>query len=265
VPQRGYLDHVSGGTTDADINVFGPIARSARDLDLLLDVLAGPVDADAVGWRLELPPARFDRPAGVRIGVWFDDDAAPIDREYRALLGAAADRLADAGAKVADAHPPVNFAEQVAVFNAMILPAISPSLDADQQEALSGSHRQWLRAEEQRIALRRVWAQWYEQHDLLLLPVISVPAFAHQQEADFMTRQVMINGESRNYVELVSWPGLVGITGHPSAVAPIGRTAAGIPVGMQLAGAFLRDRDAIAGAQIVEDLLGGFTPPPAFA
>ena len=42
IPQRGYLDSVGGGTTDADINVFGPMARSADDLDLLLSVLAGP-------------------------------------------------------------------------------------------------------------------------------------------------------------------------------------------------------------------------------
>jgi amidase len=262
VPQRGYLDHVGGGTTDADINVFGPLARSARDLDLLLDVLAGPVDADAVGWRLDLPPARFDSPAAVRIGVWFDDDAAPVDREYRALLGAAADRLADAGAEVEDTHPPVDLTEQVALFNAMILPAISPSLEADQQDVLSGSHRQWLRFEEQRVALRRVWADWYEQHDLLLCPVMGLPAFAHQQRDDFMTRRVLINGKSRSYVELVSWTGLIGITGHPSAVPPIGRTTAGIPVGMQIVGAYLRDRDAVAGARIVEDLLGGFTPPP---
>jgi amidase len=265
VPQRGYLDHVGGGTTDADINVFGPIARSGRDLDLLLDVLAGPVDTEAVAWRLDLPPARFDGPAGVRVGVWFDDDAAPIDREYRALLGAAADRLADAGAKVEDAHPPVDFAEQVTLFNAMILPAISPSLEADQQDLLSGSHRQWLRTEEQRSAMRRVWTEWYERHDLLLCPVINVPAFAHQQENDFMTRQITINDESHSYVELVSWTGLIGITGHPSAVAPIGRTEAGIPVGIQIVGAYLRDRDAIAGARMVEDLLGGFTPPPLLA
>ena len=45
VPQRGYLDSVGGGTTDADINVFGPMARSADDLDLLLSVLAGPEPA----------------------------------------------------------------------------------------------------------------------------------------------------------------------------------------------------------------------------
>ena len=56
VPQRGYLDSVGGGTTDADINVFGPMARSAGDLDLLLSVLAGPEPAGAPAWRIELPP-----------------------------------------------------------------------------------------------------------------------------------------------------------------------------------------------------------------
>jgi amidase len=264
VPQRGYLDHVGGGTTDADINVFGPIARSARDLDLLLDVVAGPLAPDAVAWRLELPPARFDAPAGARIGVWFDVDDAPIDREYRALLGAAADRLADAGARVEETRPTVNFGEQVDLFSRMILPAISPSLDPEHQEVLSGSYRQWLRTEEQRTSLRGVWAEWFEDHDLLLCPVMGVPAFEHQQDHDFMTRSVTINGQRRGYTELVSWAGLIGITGHPSAVPPIGRTAAGIPVGMQMVGGYLRDRDATAGARIAETVIGGFTPPPLF-
>ncbi|HEY5013599.1 MAG TPA: amidase family protein [Acidimicrobiia bacterium] len=264
VPQRGYLDHVGGGTTDADINVFGPIARSARDLDLLLDVLAGPVDEDAVGWRLELPPARFDGAAGMRVGVWFDDDAAPVDREYRALLGAAADRLADAGARVEDSHPRVDLSEQVDLFNNMILPAISPSLGADLEDALSGSHRQWLRLEERRAGMRKVWAEWFEHHDLLLCPVMSKPAFEHQQDADFMTRTVTVNGTSVPYTSLVSWTGLIGIAGHPAAVPPIGQTEAGIPVGMQMVGAYLRDRDAVAGARIAEEVLGGFVPPPRF-
>jgi len=265
VPQRGYLDHVGGGTTDADINVFGPIARSAGDLDLLLDVLAGPVPEQAPAWRLELPAARFDSASQLRVGVWFDEDAVPIDREYRALLGAAVDRLADAGARVEETHPPVDFVEQVTLFNAMILPAISPSLDAELQDELSGSHRQWLRLEEQRAAVRRVWADWFADHDLLLCPVFSNPAFAHDQAGDFMTRQVTVNGEVRSYPELVSWAGLIGITGHPSAVPPIGRTAAGLPVGMQMVGGYLRDRDAIAGARIAEAVLGGFTSPPGFA
>ncbi|HEX4493591.1 MAG TPA: amidase family protein [Acidimicrobiia bacterium] len=265
IPQRGYLDHVGGGTTDADINVFGPIARSAADLDLLLDVLAGPLPEQAAAWRLELPRARFDSVKGLRVGTWFDHPGAPVDREYRALLGAAADRLADAGAHVDDSHPPIDFTEQVTLFNAMILPAISVSLEPELQDALSGSHRAWLQLEAQRAEVRRVWSEWFDDHDLLLCPVLSVPAFPHDQAGDFMTRQVQVNGETRSYPELVSWAGLVGITGHPSAVPPIGRTEAGLPVGMQMVGGYLRDRDAIAGARIAEEIFGGFTAPPGFS
>lgn len=265
IPQRGYLDHVGGGTTDADINVFGPIARSAADLDLLLDVLAGPLPEQAAAWRLELPRARFDSVKGLRVGTWFDHPDAPVDREYRALLGAAADRLADAGAHVDDSHPPIDFTEQVTLFNAMILPAISVSLEPELQDALSGSHRAWLQLEAQRAEVRRVWSEWFDDHDLLLCPVLSVPAFPHDQAGDFMTRQVQVNGETRSYPELVSWAGLVGITGHPSAVPPIGRTEAGLPVGMQMVGGYLRDRDAIAGARIAEEIFGGFTAPPGFS
>ena len=65
VSQRGYLDRVGGGRTDPDINVFGPLARSAEDLDLLLDVLAGPNADDAVAWRLQLPAAPPHRPVAL--------------------------------------------------------------------------------------------------------------------------------------------------------------------------------------------------------
>src|SRR5579864_7903970 len=58
ISQRGYLDHVGGGATNADINVFGPLARSAEDLELLLTVLAGPDSDRALAWRLELPEPR---------------------------------------------------------------------------------------------------------------------------------------------------------------------------------------------------------------
>ena len=80
-----------------------------------------------------------------------------------------------------------------------------------------------------------------------------------------MSRTMVVNGESIPYPALVSWTGLIGIAGLPSAVPPIGHTDGGIPVGMQMVGAYLRDRDAVAGARVAEDLFGGFTPPPRFA
>src|SRR4051795_3944585 len=145
IPQRGYLDHVGGGTTDADINVFGPIARSAKDLELLLGVLAGPPPEQASAWRIELPEPTIKRGLdGQRIALWLDDPACRIDASYFAVLQKTAVALEAAGAKVEDAHPPVDFAEQVGLFTALITEAITPSMPTEIAEAFSANHLSWL-------------------------------------------------------------------------------------------------------------------------
>ncbi len=266
VSQRGYLDRVGGGTTDADINVFGPMARSAADLDMLLDVMAGP-DADrSAAWRLELPPATVDSLRGARVAVWFDEPAYPIEAEYRAVLGRAADALADAGAHVEVAHPPVDMAEQVALFMAMIGPAVSPSLPDDVAESISGSHLNWLRLEQQRAALRARWADWFSNWDVLLSPVTPTPAFGHDQEGDFFSRTIDVNGETRPYLDNIAWTGLVGLIGLPSAVPPLGPTASGLPVGVQVVAPYLHDRTAVGVAGLVAETVdgAGYRVPPGF-
>lgn len=260
IPQRGYLDHVGGGLTDADINVFGPIARSARDLDVLLGVLAGPEPERAVAWKLEVPAAGFDSLEGLRVGTWLDDPACPVDAEYGVLLRATADRLADAGAQVDAAHPPVTFGEQHALFTKLILPAISPSLPDEAAEVMGGSHRAWLRAEEERARLRIVWAEWFTEHDVLLLPVMTVPAFRHDNESGLQERRILVNGQERSLSDTIQWLGLIGVVGLPSAVVPIGRVG-GLPVGMQIVAPFLHDRRVVRAAELVDTVLGAYSPP----
>jgi amidase len=264
VPQRGYLDGVGRGTTDADINVFGPIARSADDLALLLDVLAGPPPELSPAWRLALPEPRQAGVAGLRVGVWLDEPACAVDTAMRDVIKLAVDRFSDAGAHVEDVRPPVDPVEQVALFNTMILPAISPSLDPALADQLSGSHLAWLRNEQARAALRRRWADWFADWDVLLCPVALTPAFPHQQDGDFFTRTVEVNGAERSYVEHTWWTGLVGIAGLPSAVPPIGRTPAGLPVGVQVVAPFLHDRTAVQVAGLLAEVAGGYEPPPGF-
>jgi amidase len=265
VPQRGYLDHVGGGTTDADINVFGPIARGAEDLDLLLSVLAGPEPERSPAWRLELPPARHTEAASYRVGVWLEEPSCPMDREQLDVLRGAVGRLADAGAKVEEAHPPVDFDHQVGLFQQLILGAISPSMDAEVAEAMSGSHLGWLRADEERARLRAVWAQWFETYDLLLCPVLATPAFPHNQEGEMFTRTLTVNGEEVPYINTVMWTGLIGVVGLPSAVPPVGRTPGGLPVGIQVVAPFLRDREAVRAAGLLAELAGGYQVPPGFS
>jgi amidase len=264
IPQRGYLSHVGGGTTDVDINVFGPIVRSADDLDLLLGVLAGPEPERAAGWKLDLPESDAHTLADFRIGTWLDDPASPVESEYAGMLRAAADRIADAGGRVDDDRPPVEFAQQRELFVRMIVPAMAPSLPDEQADASSGSHLAWLRAEEDRAALRRTWAEWFTGHDLLLLPVVTVPAFPHDHDPDMFGRTIEVDGQSRALVSTIDWLGLIGIVGLPSAVVPIGRNAGGLPVGMQIVAPSLHDRRAVRAAQLVADVLGGYTAPPGF-
>jgi amidase len=47
-------------------------------------------------------------------------------------------------------------------------------------------------------------------------------------------------------------------------VVPVGRTAAGLPVGVQVVADFHQDRTALAVAQRVTDALGGFEAPPGY-
>src|SRR5205823_288822 len=111
-----------------DINVFGPLARAADDLGLALDVLAGPPPELATAWTVRLPAARRASVAEHRVAVWFDEPSVPLDAEYRSLLIAAVDALADAGARVVEAHPPVDFGAQYELFFNMMVSAASPML-----------------------------------------------------------------------------------------------------------------------------------------
>ncbi len=264
VPQRGYLDHVGGGATDADVNVFGPIARSADDLDVLIGVLASPAPEHAPAWRVELPPSDKQSLDEFRIGLWFDAPDCPLDTEYRAMLGATVDALSDTGAKVDEGRPPVDFADATGLFFRMVGAAASVSAPDEVAEVSAGSHRSWLRAEQERAQLRRVWADWFEDYDLFLCPVLTVPPFRHNREGNIMDRTVEVNGEPRSIISTISWPGFIGVVGLPSAVAPIGHTAAGLPVGIQLVSPYLHDLRSVRAAKLVGELTAGYQVPPGF-
>ncbi len=262
VSQRGYLDRVGGGVIDADINVFGPIARSPEDLDLLLGVLAGPDSEDATAWTLELPPPRHDALGDYRVGLWLDDPACEVDSEVVALLSGAGAALEGAGAKVAEARRPVELAAAVELFNTLILAAISVSAPLEVGDAISGTHRAWLDRHQDRTLMRRRWAEWFREYDVLLCPVTPMPAFPHDHHGTIGDRSVVINGRSRHQIDALTWTGLVGTVYLPSTVVPVGLTSVGLPVGVQVVGPYLEDRTSLfVGARLAE-LTGGYVPPP---
>ena len=83
-PRHGHVLGPHGPNPAFTMGVQGPLARDARDLELALDAIAGPVDGEEVAWRLALPPARAGQLAEFRVAVLPEADWLPQDAEIAA-------------------------------------------------------------------------------------------------------------------------------------------------------------------------------------
>lgn len=284
VPALGQIPGPPGTLTQADIAVAGPMARDVEDLELGLDVLAGPDDWYGVGYRLELPPPRQQRLRDFRVAAWLDDPACPIDNVVRAVLEQATRALEQAGARVDyQARPDFSFSYATDVFFQLLFAAQSGGYSHDQVEAMAHSagavdgelallhrgsslrHRAWLSANERRLQMRRKWHAFFRDWDALLLPVLPTTAIPHDPSEPMAARTLVINGERRPYLDQLRWVGLTGVAYLPATVVPLGLAADGLPVGIQIAGPFLEDRTTLALGRHLLEILGRFRPPPGFA
>ena len=263
VPSTGYLDHAAGGITEADVNVLGPIARSADDLEMLLGLLLrkdGPLVA-----RLPPPPAEVRT---LRVAAWLDDDFCRVDDEVLAVLTRATDALAASGIAVdRHARPPINAAAAAGLGMWLVGAAVEQSSPDDVAEGSAGrpgatTHRAWLDAHRAREAIREQWAQFFTQYDAVLLPVTFVPPFPHLQTGTFGDRTLTCNGAVRPYSDIVRWTILTGMAYLPVTVPPIGLSRSGLPIGVQVVGPYGSDYRTIRLAAHLAELCGGYRPPP---
>ena len=197
--------------------------------------------------------------------LWLDDPACSVDSRALALLEGAAEALAGAGARVSRSRPPLDLADMASLFTSLITPAISLSVDKETGEAISGTVRTWLENHRRRTEVRRIWADWFKDFDVLLCPVLPMLPFEHDQHGTIYDRFVDINGTPRNHIDALSWTGLIGVAYLPSTVVPVGRVPVGdieLPVGIQVVGPYLEDRTSIFVAGRLAEITGGYVPPP---
>ena len=289
IPTRG---HAPPGTpelsvaADADLGVVGPLARSAGDLRLALEVLAGPDDAQATGYRLALPPARHVRLENFTVLVLEKHPLLPTSSEIAEALQHFAGSLRRAGASVADSSPLLpdlthmaetfdwllmaflgaNFPDAAYVGRrdaAARLAAEDKSFETTRQRAFVSSHRDWIRAHRARIAIAHQWRQFFREWDVALCPVLPATAFPHD-DAEVDRRTIDIDGQRIPYAYQALWSGPASLSGLPATTMPIGLGRSGLPVGVQIIGPYLEDRTTLELAQLAEREFGGFRAPPGF-
>ena len=289
VPPRGSVPpRVPALPGSIDLSVIGPMARSANDLEALLDVVAGPDDLDqGVAYRLALPPARHAGLADFRVIVL---DAHPLTATegcVASVIGGLASGLQKAGASVSrcsELLPDLTFVARLysrlllATFasrwpeaeyarmreGAAGLSADDESLRVDQLRGATMSFREWFADNGKRNGVRARWRALFREFDAVICPVTPTPAFPHDHLPDQDARKLMINGAPHPYSDNLLWASLATLPGLPATALPIGRSPGGLPIGVQIIGPWLEDRTPIHLARLIEREFGGFQPPAAF-
>lgn len=283
VPIVGHLPPPPGALAEPDLGVAGPIARSARDLELLLDVIAGPLAERAKAYSFKLPPARATALRDFRVGAWLEDPDYPLDGAVASVLddalralehaGVQVDRNARVGRGLRDIHDdylrllsPITLVDRSPASIERIARRIEkPGQDpriALMSRAMIQRQIEYYPVHERRLQLGARFAELFRSYDVLLCPITQVTAVPHDQERAFGRRTIDVDGSVRSALELTGWISPATACHLPATAAPVGRTAQGMPVGMQVIGPYLEDRTAIAFAGLLSELVGGYAAPP---
>jgi amidase len=248
LPMRGHAPPGLDGA-DSPLSVVGPLARTADDLALALEVLAGPDRDEATGYKLALPPPRHRELGGYRALVVDQHPSARTDSEIRAALRGAGEEIARAGGKVffESALLP-DLAAAHSTYMASLLTVTTRG--APNPSEVISAHR-WLELADLRAKLRRQWRALFDEFDVVLTPPFGTAAFPHTDEPNWRSRTLIIDGAETPYGNQLAWPGLATLPGLPATIAPIGTTKAGLPIGVQVVSAFLEDRNSIAVAGLL--------------
>jgi len=283
IPDEGH--RLPGQYHETDIAVVGPLARTAGDLDLALQLTAGPTGMRARGHHVELEAIAPRDPSAWRVAVQFESPVLTQDVELTAQLQVAVEQLVAAGVQVDEtARPDIDQERAWDVYTLMLRSAASNAVPDEDYAAhvaagerwengdrdyrarlgkgISLSHREWLDIHNEREHQRLKWDEFFDDYDLLLCPIAASAAFPHDHEGERADRTIPINDGREPVVDQLFWAGWSCGVFLPGTVAPAGLTASGLPCGLQIVAPHLRDRRGIAFAQLMEDVVGGWIAPP---
>jgi amidase len=273
-PSVGRVARTPAAKIDRNLTVQGPMARNVEDLALLLDAMSGEHLADP----LSLPslPASFlsaarsgQRPK--RVAYSPDLGITPVDPEVAAITAKAAARFAEAGAIVEEAHPDLREAHECfhvlrafdfAISKAALLrekrDQLKPEIVWNIEQGLKLTIEKLERAEAQRVAMFTRTLEFFETYDLLLTPATIVAPFPIQN-------RYVAECAGKTFDNYVEWLGIVyaiTLVCCPALSLPCGFTASGLPVGLQMVAPPRGEAQLLAGARVLEDILGlrGTTP-----
>jgi amidase len=244
---------------------IGPMARSVEDLHLLFSVLAA-TETSQTASSLQKRGALL---RGSRVGWYTDDGVSPVTEGTRQAVAAAGRALSDAGLIVEECCPPAvergadlwlklfsrasvvllreAYAGREAEAGAFVRWRLATGDDAP-PPTLDEYIRNWI----ERDRLRSALVEWMVATPLLVCPVGATPAFEHD------AHKVLVEGRRLSTFRAFSYSQTFNVFDLPAVSIPAGRSAAGLPIGVQIVGRPYEEEAVLAAAAIVEEALGGW-------
>jgi amidase len=267
-PSLGRVAHTPHFKVDRTLGVQGPMARNVEDIALLLDAMSGEHPADPLSLPLLatsfLSAARSGKKPK-RVAYSPDLGITPVDPEVIGITRKAAQRFAEAGIIAEEAHPDLHEAHECfhvlraldfAISKAALLrnhrDKLKPEVIWNIEQGLKLSVEQVARAEAQRVAMTERTLQFFESYDLLLSPATIVPPYP-------VRNRYVAECAGKKFDNYVEWLGIVyaiTLACCPALSLPCGFTASGLPVGLQIVAKPRAEAELLAGAKVLEDILG---------
>jgi amidase len=286
VPSRGHAAPPAPPLAfERDLTVVGPMARSATDLSLMLDLLAAPDETTiGIAHKLALRGPRHDDLSAFRVLVLDTHPLIPSSQQTRAAIHLLAERLSAAGATV-ERHNALlpDLVDGARIYMRLLLASVAAGYPADAYEAARAvagavdpsdeslaaerargsalSYRDWITTDSARVSLRQQWTELFREIDIVITPVAPTTAFRHDHSPDQWSRTIPIDEYEYDYADQLVWAGMATAPGLPATVIPIGESDGGLPIGAQLIGPLFEDHTPIRFAELLEREFGGFRAP----
>ena len=260
VPLAGFQPpHTPDRTSEMlYMSSIGPIARSATDLRVALQVTGGPTLPTSNAYSWKLAPPRHRAPKEFRVGIVLDDAFCRVTPDVGAVLSDAIDALAKTGARITTGWPDgVDAKRSFDAFNFHVQLFMAFQQPGDNAAVAKG----FMAQERERMHFRAAWARHFEHVDVFLCPVNFTAAFPHDARP-FAKRTIATPNGERPYTDQSFWVSHASLPGLPALSAPVGLTPSRLPVGLQVIGPLHEDDTIIAFAEHLADVVGGYEPPP---
>ena len=286
VPASGHYPGFTLPNPANVLNVLGPLARSAADLELALAVVAGPEPGHDVAWRVHLPPPRHERLAEFSVAMLPPIPWAPLDEAVEATMEKVMETLARAGATVAPAQPNgfgdwrAHFELYEKLLGIALTADLTPEERArqaamldDLDDPLWRGYAAGLRASapdavhwlSDRELYREEFRTFFRRWDILIAPITPRAAYPHPDlHIPMPLRRLQIAGREQPYSLQIVYPQVAILCGLPATAFPAGTDGEGLPIGLQAIGPFLEDRTTLRFVELLSTEIGGFRRPPGY-